>query len=166
MRRLLTSVLLAASLAILVAVPAAAQSSIALDAVVRLNFSHGQTPPCVAREEGETTCFYVGRARSLGALTYEVTATFTEDRFVLVFSDGSTLTLMPDFDGATFTRPGNSTNAPGAMKSYGNPAQAQVPVSIVGGTGAFDGATGNLVEDWQIAGDIWVIRLTGVVLLS
>jgi hypothetical protein len=61
--------------------------------------------------------------------------------------------------------PGNSANAPGALKSYGNPLRASGTYEITGGTGVFEGATGSGTASLVSAGAHVSGRATGTLTL-
>ena len=142
MRRPLAVVLLAAALCAAWASPAAARSfSASFDDRVRKQ----DVPTC-----GATFCLSKGTT-SLGPATlavditsFEPTGRSTADvgtvAVITLLSDGSTLTLQ---QAGRFAFPGNSTNAPGSLHSFGNPFTYDAAWTVAGGTGRFDGAQGS-----------------------
>ena len=94
-------------------------------AIVKENFERAPSnEPCVLDEVAATlTCPGQGNAGRFGQLTSS--AIYDGSQFVtrtLTFRDGSTLTLLEEYGEPMF--PGNSLDAPGAMKSFGNPFSA------------------------------------------
>ena len=78
----------------------------------------------------------------------------------LALADGSgTLTL--DATGELCS-PGNSANAPGAVRSFGNPFEALVTYEVVGGTGVFAGASGDGTAKLTSAGARQHLKASGV----
>ena len=61
--------------------------------------------------------------------------------------------------------PGNSQQAPGALKSFGNPFTATGPFTVTGGTGVFAGATGSGTATLKGAGAHNSVSATGTLTL-
>ncbi len=64
---------------------------------------------------------------------------------------------------ATVCFPGNSHSAPGHLKSFGNPFNAEGTFVITGGTGAFAGATGSGTATLKGAGAHTALDLAGTI---
>ena len=79
----------------------------------------------------------------------------------LTFADGSTIVMDETELGVQF--PGNSQGAPGAQRSYGNPATVTLSDTIVGGTGRFAGASGSGSGHVLVSGGVAIITLSGTV---
>ena len=135
---------LAALLALTVSVPVSAATTFGVKAIVKENFERATSnEPCVLDEVAETlTCPGQGNAGRFGQLTSS--AVYTDSNEVtrtLTFGDGSTLTLLETYGDTIF--PGNSREAPGSLKSFGNPFSATGTWEIVGATGSQTGTTGS-----------------------
>ena len=83
-------------------------------------------------------------------------------RRTLTFAGGDRLVLE---ETGTLCTPGNSGNAPGAAKSFGNPFTLDFTWSIVSGTGRFAGASGSGTGTDRLAGDAGHATLTGTITL-
>jgi hypothetical protein len=83
-------------------------------------------------------------------------------RTITLASDGSTLEL--DEVGIVCF-PGNSSFAPGAQKSFGNPGTIETTFTVSGGTGVFEGATGSGTDRGMPAGDEGHASLIGTLTL-
>lgn len=66
---------------------------------------------------------------------------------------------------ATVCFPGNSHSAPGYLKSFGNPFNAEGTFVITGGTGVFAGATGSGTATLKGAGAHTALDATGTITL-
>lgn len=62
--------------------------------------------------------------------------------------------------------PGQSTLAPGALRSFGNPFTLTASWTVAGGTGIFAGASGSGSAKTQNAGDGGTTTLLGTITLS
>ena len=155
MRRI-SALLLASLLVVAIAAPAAGVTTISVKAFIKENFERAPSNiPCEVTEES-ITCFGRGNAGRFGPITSVVV--FTEDSITRTISlrDGSTLTLAEEY--FDFRTPGKSTEAPGAMRSFGNPSRASGTWTVVGGTGNLTGATGSGTIEQLLAGNtiqIW-----------
>ena len=85
------------------------------------------------------------------------------DTRTLTFADGSTIVMEETDVPDTFGTPGNSGNAPGQPRSYGNPNGLDRTDTIVGGTGRFAGASGTASCKVKVAGGVATINLEGTV---
>lgn len=133
---------LAVLLALTVSVPVSAATTFSAKAIIRENFERAASnEPCVFDEVNETlTCTGVGNAGRFGRLTSVAVWTDAGVTRTLTFEDGSTLVLFEEYPEPTF--PGNSTNAPGALVSFGNPYSAEGTWRIIGATDSLAGASG------------------------
>ena len=158
MRRI-SALVLMSLLAPALAAPTMAATTIPVSAFVKENFERAPSDkPCVFVEEPESfTCYGFGNAGRFGPLTSEVTFTETSTtRVITLTRDGSTITLAEDYPSGS--SPGNSSNAPGAARSFGNPAFVTGTWVVVGGTGGLTGATGSGTIRQTLAGNtiqIW-----------
>ena len=134
---------LALLLALTVSVPVSAATTFAAKAIIRENYERAPSnEPCVFDEVSEAlTCPGVGNAGRFGQLTSVAVWTDAGVTRTLTFEDGATLVIFEEYPEATF--PGNSTNAPGAMVSFGNPFSVEGTWDIIGATGSLSGATGS-----------------------
>lgn len=140
MRRPFAVVLLAATVCAIAAAPAAARSfSASFDDRLR----NHEAPTCDA-----TFCLARGSTGpgpatlAVDVTSFEPTGRSTADATtlaVITLADGSTLTLEQE---GVVRWPGNSTNAPGSLRSFGNPFTYTATWEVVGGTGRFAGADG------------------------
>ena len=163
--------LLAAALVALAAAPAAPAQSTSFEARFQEFFGQSIPHPCSAPflvcGTGEVAGF--GSATS----TFEIlTIDFdpatacgeTTFRYTITLSSGAgTVTLTGD---GTVCFPGNSTFAPGAMKSFGNPFQLTFTWTVTGGTGVFAGATGSGTGVTKTAGESGHTVLSGTITLD
>ena len=132
-------------------------------AIVKENFERAPSnEPCVGAAN-TLTCPGQGNAGRFGQLTSS--AIYTEGSpFVtrtLTFRDGSTLTLLEEYGETTF--PGNSQNAPGAMKSFGNPFSETGTWQIIDATGSQTGTTGSGTVTAMGAGNTFQFWFSGTV---
>lgn len=134
---------LAVLLALTVSVPVSAATTFSVKAIIRENFERAPSnDPCVFDEVNETlTCPGVGNAGRFGQLTSVAVWTDAGVTRTLTFSDGATVVIFEDYPDSTY--PGNSSNAPGAMVSFGNPYSAEGTWEIIDATGSLTGATGS-----------------------
>jgi hypothetical protein len=162
MRRAI-ALLLAALLALTVSAPV---SAVTFDvrAIVKENFERAPSDePCVADEVNQTlTCPGQGNAGRFGQLTssavYDGSDTVTR---TLTFADGSTIVLLEEYGDVVF--PGASTDAPGALKSFGNPFSQTGTWEVIGATGALAGTTGSGDATLMGAGNTLQFWFTGTV---
>ena len=156
------ALLIAALLALTVSVPVSAATTFGVKAIVKENFERAPSnEPCV--EAATTlTCPGVGNAGRFGQLTSS--AIYDGSSFVtrtLTFRDGSTLTILEEYGETMF--PGNSQNAPGAMKSFGNPFSEAGTWKIIGATGSQAGTTGSGTVTAMGAGNTFQFWFSGTV---
>ena len=157
------ALLLAALLALTVSVPVSAATTFDVMAIVKENFERAPSnEPCV--EAANTlTCPGNGNAGRFGQLTssavYTGGSTFVTR--TLTFRDGSTLTLLEEYGETMF--PGNSPNAPGAMKSFGNPFSEAGTWVIIGGTGSQAETSGSGTVTAMGAGNTFQFWFSGSV---
>jgi len=118
--------------------------------------------PCTPLIPDGVTCAGDGVVATVGRVTsladYPPGADVSR---TLTFADGSTVTIVETYADARF--PGNSSNAPGAEVSYGNPSMSTFTWVITGATGAFAGATGSGTGIATLAGDALTFRFEGSV---
>ena len=163
MRRPLAVALLTVALCAFSAAPAAARSFTASfdDRIQR----HDDTSGCAT-----TFCLAKGTT-SLGAATLTIDVTSFEPTgrstayaasiaVIRLVGDGSTLTLAQD---GVVRWPGNSANAPGSLKSFGNPFTYTAAWEVVGGTGRFAGAAGTGTSVFSGAGAVQRATFSGTI---
>lgn len=83
-------------------------------------------------------------------------------RRTITLEDGSTLVLLEE---GTICFPGESSSAPGSLKSFGNPFTFEGTFTVVGGTGIFKGAKGSGTSAIHTAGDAGSSTLSGTITL-
>jgi len=167
MRR--TRALLFAALAALLALSVAAPvSAVTFDvrAIVKENFERAPSDePCVFDEVNETlTCPGTGTAGRFGRFTSSATYDGSDDVMrTITFGDGSSIVLHEVYEEVLF--PGNSTNAPGALGSFGNPFAQDGTWTVVAGsgTGTLTGATGSGTVSLMGAGNTLQFWFTGTI---
>jgi hypothetical protein len=165
------AVLLAAALLALAAAPAVPAQSTSFEATFQEFFGRSKPHPCPAPfflcGTGEVAGF--GPATStFDLLTFdfdpETRCGDTTFRYTITLSSGAgTLTLPGD---GTVCFPGNSTLAPGAAKSFGNPFRLTFTWTVSGGTGVFAGATGSGTGVTKGAGESGHTALSGTITLD
>jgi hypothetical protein len=158
-------IVISAALAVLtLALPAAAQTA-TFKANVQGLFGIRNSTTCAPNLD-------CGRARidGFGAATRTLAITgftpgvpvgcdaVTAVEHMVLDSDGSTLDLALD---AALCYPGSSRDAPDSPRAQGDPFKATGTFVIVGGTGAFAGATGSGTLTSVGAGDAIVIHYSG-----
>jgi hypothetical protein len=132
--------------AVLAAFPATAKTTVSFSADFKETFGRANSKPCDHFLCGTGTVAGHGDATSVFDLTsfspIEGTScgTLTAVRTITLSSDGSTLRL--DEDGIVCF-PGESSNAPGAQHSFGNPGEIDTTFTVKRGTGVFQGAKGS-----------------------
>ena len=161
-RRPLAVALLTASLCALPAAPASAR---AFTATFDDRVQRQDSPTC-----GAVFCLSRGTT-SLGPATlavdvtsFELTGRSTADvgtvAVITLLADGSTLTLEQT---GVVRFPGNSTNAPGAGRSWGNPFSYAYGWEVTGGTGRFAGAGGAGTGTLSGSGAVLRAALSGTI---
>jgi hypothetical protein len=164
MRRI-SALLLAFLLALTLAAPAFAVTTISVKAFVKENFERAPSDiPCEFDEVNVVlTCFGRGNAGRFGPITSVVV--FTEDSVTrtITLRDGSTITLAEEYgEGRT---PGKSGEAPGIFHSFGNPTRVSGTFEVISGTGGLTGATGSGTIEQVLAGNTIQIWFTGTITL-
>jgi hypothetical protein len=164
------AVLLAAALLALAAASTVSAQPTTLDSRFQEFFGRSTPHPCATFLCGTTRDFAgFGRATStFEVLTFELDpATACGDttiRYTITLSSGAgTLTVFGD---GTVCFPGNSTFAPGAMKSFGNPFRLTFTWTVTGGTGVFAGASGGGTGTSKGAGETGHTELSGTITLD
>ena len=166
------ALLLAAGIlvSLLIEAPAGAVTTSAFRASFKETFGRAHSKqPCEHFLCGTGTVAGYGAATS----TFDITdfapiedtncADLSAVRTITLASDGSTLELD---EVGTVCFPGNSSFAPGAQKSFGNPGTIRTTFTVTGGTGAFEGATGSGTDtDMPVAGDTGRASLGGTLTL-
>lgn len=158
---------LAALMALAIAAPASAATTIEVKAFIKENFERAASDiPCEFDEVAITlTCFGRGNAGRFGQLTSVVVFTQTSVTRTVTFGDGSTLVLAEDYPLENFSTPGNSTNAPGALVSFGNPGFQTGSWEVIGATGNLTGTTGSGTIKQVLAGNTIQIWFSGTITL-
>lgn len=152
-------------LALAVAAPAFASTTLTVHAFVKENFERARSDiPCQFNELDFTlTCFGRGNAGPAGPITSVVVFSETGITRTITLRDGSTIMTTEDYGEAVF--PGRSHEAPGAFVSFGNPAFVNGTFEIVGGTGQLAGATGSGTIRQVLAGNTIQIWFDGTLTL-
>ena len=164
MRRTALVLALVAAVATLVIAPSASAADVPLDARFQEFFGKSAAHPCQAFSCGTGTVSGFGKATStfnvldFSGFDPETGCANTTTERVITLADGSTLTLL---ETGTVCTPGNSTFAPGALKSFGNPAFLDLSFTVVEGTGAFAGMTGSGTTTSRLAGESGHTTLSG-----
>lgn len=166
MRRISALVLLVL-LAMTIAAPVSAVTTIQVNAFVKENFERAPSDePCVFVEVPlSLTCFGRGNAHRFGPITSVVVFSETGTTRTITLRDGSTITLAEVYPGETFFTPGNSANAPGQMVSFGNPLFGAGTWTVVAATGNLTGATGSGTIKQALAGNTIQIWFEGTLTL-
>ena len=134
-------------------------------AVIKETFERrASAEPCVFDEVADTiSCPGSGTVQGYGRVTSLVVFSFANDEFTitrtLTFRDRSTLVTAEVY--TDHRTPGNAVNAPGARRSFGNPAFDSGTWEVIRGTGRFETASGGGNVSNVIAGDVIVITITG-----
>jgi hypothetical protein len=164
------TVLLTAGMAVslLLSAPANAATTSAFDASFKETFGRAHSKPCEHFLCGTGTVAGYGAATSVFDITdfapIEDTncADLSAVRTITLVSDGSTLELD---EVGTVCFPGNSSLAPGAQKSFGNPGTIRTTFTVSGGTGVFEDAIGSGTDTDMPAGDAGHASLSGTLTL-
>lgn len=163
--RALFLAVLAALLALSVAAPV---SAVTFDvrAIVKENFERAPSDePCVVDEVEQTvTCPGRGTAGRFGRFTSSAIYDGSPDVWrTITFADGSSVVLHEVYEEVVF--PGNSTHAPGALISFGNPFAQDGTWTVVpdSGTGGLTGATGSGTVMLMGAGNTLQFWFTGTI---
>jgi hypothetical protein len=152
-------------LATLMFAPAAlSQSTISFRGTFRENFGRAPAdPPCLDADACGT-----GAVQGFGPATERELD--SPDGFIRIISlnDGSG-TLVLAGTGIVIRDclpPGASGSAPGQLVSFGNPFECAGYVAVQGGTGAFAGASGLLLETINSGGDAIIVADSGSLTIS
>jgi hypothetical protein len=168
MRRGMLLLIAAMAGSLLLTAPADAATTSAFDASFKETFGRAHSKPCEHFLCGTGTVAGYGAATSVFDITdfapIEDTncADLSAVRTITLVSDGSTLELG---EVGTVCFPGNSSLAPGAQNSFGNPGTIRTTFTVTGGTGAFEGATGSGTDTDMPAGDAGHASLSGTLTL-
>jgi hypothetical protein len=149
------------------AVGAVASTTQPFEAQFKETFGRAASKPCSHFLCGEGIVQGFGRATStLDVTSFEPTETncdnITFHRVITLEEDGSTLDLTEE---GVVCFPGNSSDAPGAQKSFGNPGTFEGTYTIEGGSGVFAGAQGTGTSRLKAAGDSGHSTLSGTITL-
>jgi hypothetical protein len=153
---------------VLAALPASAKTTVAFSAEFKETFGRANSKPCSHFLCGVGTVAGFGSATSAFDLTDFAPIEGTNCgnlegiRVITLASDGSTLTL--DETG-TVCFPGQSSFAPGAQMSFGNPADINTTWTVDRGTGVFRGAKGSGTDSDHNSGDEGHASLKGTLTL-
>ncbi len=157
----------AALVTVALAAPVSAATTIQVKALIKEDFANASSNvPCEVDEVAETvSCFGRGNAGRFGQLTSVVVFSETGTTRTVTFGDGSTLVLAEEYSFEGFMTPGNSTNAPGQLVSFGNPAFQSGTFEVIGATGSLAGATGSGTISQVLAGNTIQIFFSGTITL-
>jgi hypothetical protein len=164
-------VLLATALLALCAVSTAAAQTVSLEASFHERFgravAHPCSPPAFLCGSGAVEGFGPATSTfeilSFTNLDPETACADTIIRYTITLSSGGTLVLT---ETGVVCFPGNSTFAPGASKSFGNPFRLTATWTVTGGTGVFAGASGSGSAETRGAGEAGHATLSGTITLS
>jgi hypothetical protein len=171
MRLLTVLACLVLSALVLAAPTTAARTTVAFEAKFNEGFGRATAHPCPASETfsfcGEGTVAGFGHATTFSELvsfsgTDETGCGEAVFERTITFDDGSTLVLL---ETGTVCFPGESSTAPGSLKSFGNPFTFEGTFEVVGGTETFKGATGTGTVVTRSAGDTGTSTLSGTLTL-
>lgn len=159
MRRIGALVLISL-LGLAMAAPVGAAETIQVRAFIKESFERAPSDvPCVFDPlAGTFTCFGRGNAGRAGPIQSVVVFDINTGAITrtITLRDGSTVVLAEEYtDDWT---PGNSTSAPGAMVSFGNPLFVEGTFEVIGATGSLAGVTGSGTIFQVLAGNtiqIW-----------
>jgi hypothetical protein len=164
-------VLLAAALVALAAASAVPAQSTSFEAGFQEFFGRSIPHPCSAPfflcGTGEVTG-YGSATSTFEILTFDLDPATacgeTTFRYTIMLSSGAGTLILTG--GGTVCFPGNSTFAPGAMKSFGNPFRLTFTWTVTAGTGVFAGATGSGTGVTKGAGESGHTLLSGKITLD
>ena len=171
MRLLSVLACLVLSALVLAAPTTAARTTVAFEAKFNEGFGRATAHPCPPSETfsfcGEGTVAGFGRATTFSELvsfsgTDETGCGEAVFERTITFDDGSTLVLL---ETGTVCFPGESSTAPGSLKSFGNPFTFEGTFEVIGGTETFKGATGTGTVVTRSAGDTGTSTLSGTLTL-
>ena len=175
MNRFTTSIVLTfVTASVFVAAPSALAQTTTFQASFKEGFGRATAHPCPGADVELLMCG-TGTVAGFGEATSLTELVSFEDldpdtncadvvwRRTITLEDGSTLTLI---ETGVVCFPGESTNAPGSLQSFGNPFRFEGTFMIVGGTGIFAGATGTGTSEIRTAGDQGHSRLSGSITLG
>ena len=161
MTRAIRATLLATALLLSIALPAGAETTLILDGHFREGFGGAaSSDPCDSAPPfcGSGTVAGLGKATTLAFVDGTKTITLV--------SDDSTLVMHETF--VSSTTPGKSTDAPGALLSYGNPYRLLVTwvADPALSTGIFAGFSGTGTTTVRAAGDVLIVDTHGTLTLA
>jgi hypothetical protein len=169
MRRGMLLLTAAMAVSLLLAASANAATTSAFDASFKETFGRAHSKqPCEHFLCGAGTVAGYGAATSVFDITDFAPigdtncADLSAVRTITLVSDNSTLELD---EVGTVCFPGNSSFAPGAQKSFGNPGMIETTFTVSDGTGVFEGATGSGTDTDMPAGDAGHASLSGTLTL-
>jgi hypothetical protein len=153
------------------AAPAAAVQTVSFEARFQEFFGRSVPHPCAP------PAFFcgIGEVEGFGTATStfeilsfdfdpETSCAETTFRYTIMLSSGAGTLVLTENGLVCF--PGNSTLAPGAQKSFGNPFRLTATWTVTGGTGVFAGASGNGSSETKTAGESGHTALSGTITLS
>jgi hypothetical protein len=157
--------------ALMLAAPTAARTTVSFEAKFQEGFGRATARSCPASETfsfcGEGTVAGFGHATTFSELvsfsgTDETGCGEAVFQRTITLDDGSTLVLL---ETGTVCFPGESSTAPGSLKSFGNPFTFEGTFEVIRGTGTFKGATGTGTVVTRAAGDTGTSTLSGTLTL-
>ena len=161
MTRVLRIGLVTISLVLILAMPVAAQTTLAIDGHFREGFGRAaSSDPC----DLESPYCGDGMLRGLGSVT---TLSYDDGTYAITLASDPASTLVIQLTSISGGTPGGSADAPGQEHSYGQPESELRSWTVVSGasTGMFAGATGAGTQFVHVAGDVLMLDLTGSVLV-
>ena len=145
-----------------IAIPVAAQSTIALEGHFREGFGRAASSDLCDLEPpfcGDGTLRGLGRATTLD---------YGDGMYAMTLASDPTSTLVVQLTVISGGTPGGSADAPGQVVAYGNPeSELRSWVAVPGlSTGIFAGATGSGTQFVHVAGDVLILDITGTLMLA
>jgi hypothetical protein len=171
MRLLTVLACLVLSALVLAAPTTAARTTVSFEARFNESFGRAAAHRCPPSETfsfcGEGTVAGFGHATTFSELvdfsgTDETGCGEAVFHRTITLDDGSTLVLR---ETGTVCFPGESSTAPGSLKSFGNPSTFEGTFEVIRGTGTFKGATGTGTVVTRAAGDTGSSTLSGTLTL-
>jgi hypothetical protein len=171
MRALTVFACLVLAALVLAAPTTAARTTVSFEAKFQEGFGRATAHPCPPSETfsfcGEGTVAGFGHATTFSELvdfsgTDETGCGEAVFQRTITLDDGSTLVLL---ETGTVCFPGESSTAPGSLKSFGNPFTFEGTFEVIRGTGTFKGARGTGTVVTRAAGDTGTSTLSGTLTL-
>ena len=162
MTRIFRVVLITIGLTLILAIPVAAQTTLAIEGHFREGFGRAASSDLCDLESpycGDGTLRGLGRATTLS---------YDDGTYAITLASDPASTLVIQLTSISGGTPGGSADAPGQEHSYGHPESELRSWTVVSAasTGIFAGATGAGTQFVHVAGDVLILDLTGSVLVA